>query len=201
MRAPHQMGGIEEHIGELEMAQRPGPEGADSASSAIERAECPGGASDCAQKGLERAYEVLTIHPARHFWAFQAIETAIFVALAIGLLVASMYWIRRRIASSTRHSGLDARMRRRQRRRAPPRREPCVPGAELVGQQPFLRQERRPGCAHGRACACASRMRVRSSSRSSAVSTRRRVKSDPSRTSACSPDGSSWKWRNAFDRT
>jgi hypothetical protein len=28
--------------------------------------------------------EVLTMHPAGHFWTFQAIETAAFVALAIG---------------------------------------------------------------------------------------------------------------------
>jgi ABC-type transport system involved in multi-copper enzyme maturation permease subunit len=41
--------------------------------------------------------EVLTIHPARHFWTFQTIETAIFVAMAIGLLAGSIYWIRRRI--------------------------------------------------------------------------------------------------------
>ena len=42
--------------------------------------------------------EILTIHPARHFWAFQVIETAIFVALAITLVLATIYWIRRRIA-------------------------------------------------------------------------------------------------------
>ena len=41
--------------------------------------------------------EVLTIHPARHFWAFQTIEAAIFVGLAIALLIGSMYWVRRRI--------------------------------------------------------------------------------------------------------
>ena len=41
--------------------------------------------------------EVLTIHPFGQFWAFQAIETAIFVALAVGLIVATIYWVRRRI--------------------------------------------------------------------------------------------------------
>ena len=40
---------------------------------------------------------MLVMHPARHFWAFQTIETAIFVALAIALLLATIYWIRRRI--------------------------------------------------------------------------------------------------------
>jgi hypothetical protein len=50
---------------------------------------CPAGAADCG--------ETLTMHPAGQFWAFQAIETAIFVALAICLLLATIYWIRRRI--------------------------------------------------------------------------------------------------------
>ena len=53
------------------------------------RTGCPAGAADCT--------ETLTMHPAGHFWAFQAIETAIFVALAISLLLATIYWIRRRI--------------------------------------------------------------------------------------------------------
>jgi ABC-2 type transport system ATP-binding protein len=53
------------------------------------RLGCPAGAADCG--------ETLTMHPARHFWAFQTIETAIFVALAISLLLATVYWIRRRI--------------------------------------------------------------------------------------------------------
>jgi hypothetical protein len=44
------------------------------------------------------ASEELTIHPAGDFWAFQAIETAIFVALAVCLVVGTIYWIRRRIA-------------------------------------------------------------------------------------------------------
>ena len=50
---------------------------------------CPAGAADCG--------ETLTMHPAHHFWAFQTIETSIFVALAISLLLATIYWIRRRI--------------------------------------------------------------------------------------------------------
>ena len=46
--------------------------------------------------------EVLTIHPVGQFWAFQYIETAIFVALAIGLIVATIYWVRRRITQESR---------------------------------------------------------------------------------------------------
>jgi ABC-type transport system involved in multi-copper enzyme maturation permease subunit len=45
----------------------------------------------------DRAYEVLTIHPIRQFWAFQSIETAIFVALALSLLIGAIYWTRRRM--------------------------------------------------------------------------------------------------------
>jgi hypothetical protein len=40
----------------------------------------------------------LAIHPADQFWTFQAIETAIFVALAVGLAVVSIHWIRRWVA-------------------------------------------------------------------------------------------------------
>jgi hypothetical protein len=50
---------------------------------------CPADLPDCVV--------VLTMHPARHFWTFQVIETAIFLALAIGLILATLYWIRRRI--------------------------------------------------------------------------------------------------------
>jgi hypothetical protein len=42
--------------------------------------------------------EILTVHPIHQFGAFQAIETAIFAALAVALLMGSIYWIRRRIA-------------------------------------------------------------------------------------------------------
>ena len=69
--------------------------------TAVDRVECPAGASDCVREGLARAYEVLTIHPAHQFWAFQAIETAIFVTLAVGMLIGAIYWTRRRIARST----------------------------------------------------------------------------------------------------
>jgi hypothetical protein len=65
--------------------------------TAIDRVECPTGAGDCARQGLERSYELLTIHPARHFWTFQAIETAIFAVLAIGLLIGAIHWTRRRV--------------------------------------------------------------------------------------------------------
>jgi hypothetical protein len=42
--------------------------------------------------------EVLTVHPANQFWTFQAIETALFVALAVALVLGSIYWIRHGVA-------------------------------------------------------------------------------------------------------
>ena len=41
--------------------------------------------------------EVLKLHPADQFWTFQAMETAIFLALAAALILGSIYWVRRRI--------------------------------------------------------------------------------------------------------
>jgi len=43
-----------------------------------------------------KAYREL-FHPAERFWLFQGIETALFVALAV-LLLAAVYWVRRRIS-------------------------------------------------------------------------------------------------------
>jgi hypothetical protein len=56
----------------------------------------PSGRTGCAA-GASACFDTVTVHPARHFWAFQAIEVSIFVALAVGLLIASIYWVRRRI--------------------------------------------------------------------------------------------------------
>jgi hypothetical protein len=44
------------------------------------------------------AYNQELIHPADRFWLFQTIETALFVALAVLLLLAAIHWIRRRIS-------------------------------------------------------------------------------------------------------
>ena len=40
----------------------------------------------------------LVYQPAHRFWAFQGIETAIFLGLAILLLGVTIYWVQRRIA-------------------------------------------------------------------------------------------------------
>ena len=41
--------------------------------------------------------ESLAINPpAERFWLFQGIETALFVALAVLLLLAAVHWVRRR---------------------------------------------------------------------------------------------------------
>ncbi|MGH3078129.1 MAG: ABC transporter permease [Gaiellaceae bacterium] len=43
-------------------------------------------------------YTFATFHPEGRFWLFQAIEASIFVALAVGLLAFSVWWIRKRIS-------------------------------------------------------------------------------------------------------
>jgi hypothetical protein len=47
---------------------------------------------------LEGAYNVVEYHPADRFWAFQLIESGIFVGLALLLFVLAVYRIRRRLA-------------------------------------------------------------------------------------------------------
>ncbi len=44
------------------------------------------------------AYNLEVFQPAERFWLFQTIETALFVALAVLLLLAAIHWIRRRIS-------------------------------------------------------------------------------------------------------
>jgi hypothetical protein len=44
------------------------------------------------------AYNLEVFQPAERFWLFQIIETALFVALAVLLLLAAIHWIRRRIS-------------------------------------------------------------------------------------------------------
>ncbi len=57
---------------------------------------CKQGAKNCID--TTGSHSVEAFHPANHFWIFQSIETAIFVALAIGLLALAVYWVRKRIA-------------------------------------------------------------------------------------------------------
>ncbi len=47
---------------------------------------------------LAQLREMLTIQPASRYWAFQGIETGIFLALAAALAVACFWWLRRRIS-------------------------------------------------------------------------------------------------------
>ncbi len=43
-------------------------------------------------------HEFVTYQPGSRFWTFQAVETGIYVALAVGLLALTIWWVRRRIA-------------------------------------------------------------------------------------------------------
>jgi hypothetical protein len=44
------------------------------------------------------AYNQEVFQPAERFWLFQTIETALFIALAVLLLLAAVHWVRRRIS-------------------------------------------------------------------------------------------------------
>jgi hypothetical protein len=44
------------------------------------------------------AYNLQLFHPADRYWLFQGIETALFVVLAVLLLLAAVHWVRRRVS-------------------------------------------------------------------------------------------------------
>jgi hypothetical protein len=43
-------------------------------------------------------HEFVSFQPGDRFWTFQTIETGIYVALAVGLLAVTIWWVRRRVA-------------------------------------------------------------------------------------------------------
>jgi hypothetical protein len=53
---------------------------------------------DCVAKVAAKYHEVVTYQPASRFWAFQGIETAIFVVLAFLLAGLCFWWVRRRLS-------------------------------------------------------------------------------------------------------
>jgi hypothetical protein len=53
---------------------------------------------DCVTKVAAKYHEVVTYQPARRFWAFQGIETAIFVVLALLLAGFCFWWVRHRLS-------------------------------------------------------------------------------------------------------
>jgi hypothetical protein len=53
---------------------------------------------DCIAKVAAKYHEVVTYQPASRFWAFQGIETAIFLALALLLAGLCFWWVRRRLS-------------------------------------------------------------------------------------------------------
>jgi hypothetical protein len=58
----------------------------------------PPSADACLAEFAADAYNLELFHPADRFWLFQGIETALFVALAVLLLLAAIRVIRRRIS-------------------------------------------------------------------------------------------------------
>jgi hypothetical protein len=53
---------------------------------------------DCLAKVASKFHESVTYQPASRFWAFQGIETAIFIALALLLASLCFWWVRHRLA-------------------------------------------------------------------------------------------------------
>jgi hypothetical protein len=54
-------------------------------------------AARCAAEFAPGAYNMELFHPAGRYWLLQGIETALFLLLAVVLLVAAVHWVRRRI--------------------------------------------------------------------------------------------------------
>jgi ABC-2 family transporter protein len=61
-------------------------------------ATAPATTDPCLAEFGPDAYNLELVHPADRYWLFQGIETALFVALAVLLLAAAIYLIRRRIS-------------------------------------------------------------------------------------------------------
>jgi hypothetical protein len=57
---------------------------------------CPPPDAACVAEVGRGAFNLELIHPADRFWTFQAIETAVFVALALALAALTVWWIQRR---------------------------------------------------------------------------------------------------------
>jgi hypothetical protein len=53
---------------------------------------------DCVAKVAAKYHEVVTYQPASRFWAFQGIETAVFVVLALLLAGLCFWWVRHRLS-------------------------------------------------------------------------------------------------------
>jgi hypothetical protein len=58
----------------------------------------PAAFQDCIAKLAAEYHEVVTYQPASRFWAFQGIETAIFLGLALLLAGLCFWWVRHRLA-------------------------------------------------------------------------------------------------------
>jgi hypothetical protein len=58
----------------------------------------PAAFRQCAAKLAARFHEVVTYQPANRYWAFQGIETAIFIVAALLLVGLSFWWVRRRLS-------------------------------------------------------------------------------------------------------
>ena len=53
---------------------------------------------DCVTKVAAKYHELVTYQPASRFWAFQGLETALFVVLALLLTGLCFWWVRHRLS-------------------------------------------------------------------------------------------------------
>ena len=58
----------------------------------------PNGFQQCVAHIGAKFHEVVTYQPASRYWAFQGLETALFVVLAVALVGVSFWWVRRRLS-------------------------------------------------------------------------------------------------------
>jgi hypothetical protein len=78
------------------------PTGAPGVSAVHVKAGGPGGPpaafQDCIAKVAAHYHEVVTYQPASRYWAFQGLETGLFLVLSLALLGATFWWVRHRLA-------------------------------------------------------------------------------------------------------
>jgi ABC-type transport system involved in multi-copper enzyme maturation permease subunit len=76
-----------------------GPAGAGAAHVSVGASGGPPPAfADCIAKVAAKYHEVVTYQPASRFWAFQGIETALFLVLALLLTGLCFWWVRHRLS-------------------------------------------------------------------------------------------------------
>lgn len=77
-----------------DVAELPGPSGAPAVGEPTAAAS-PEGPERCAALLAARYHELVSYQPADRYWIFQAIETALYLAISLALIAACFWWIAR----------------------------------------------------------------------------------------------------------